>query len=159
MENQKEIWKDIEDYEGYYQISNLGRVKSLQREVNNRWGGISVRKERILTITNNGKIGKRRYVTVILWKEHKFKTFLLHRLLGIHFIPNPENYPVLNHKDHNSFNNSLDNLEWTTQSQNVQHAFDAGRCEKLRKVNRQRLKLWHKIKDVKLPNYRTYAAI
>ena len=95
----------------------------------------------------------------MLSQNSKVKTYSLHRLLAQHFIPNPHNYPVINHKDHNSFNNSLDNLEWTTQSQNVKHAFDAGRCENQKKKNSELLKIRHQNKDLRLKNYRNYATI
>lgn len=156
MENQKEIWKDIEGYEGYYQISNLGKIKSLERWVNNRFGTLSKRKERILKSKRNKSS---RYAYIMLCINNNIKTCTLHRLLAQHFIPNPHNYPIINHKDHNSFNNSLDNLEWTTQSQNVRHAYEAGRCEKLKKKNSELLKIRHQNKDLTLKNYRNHATI
>lgn len=154
---EKEIWKDIEGYEGIYEISNLGRIKALERLVNNRFGTLSRKKEKILKIKLSSNT--KRYIDVMLWKEGKFKSFLLHRLLALHFIPNPGMKPIINHIDHNCLNNSLDNLEWTTQSKNIKHAFDSGRCEHIRKIFSEALKLRHKMKDVRLKNYRNYATI
>lgn len=108
------IWKKINDFEEY-EISNLGEVR--------RDG--KIRKTKLLA----SKIKGRKYnpsVAVILSKSGIAKTFLIHRLLGIHFIPNPENKPEINHKDGNRINNSLDNLEWNTQSENQKHAFANG---------------------------------
>lgn len=101
MEN--EIWKDIEGYEGLYQVSNLGRVKSLY-----------LGKERIL------KPGKHRcgYLCVALCKDGKMKTYKVHRLVAINFIQNSLNLPQVNHKDENKENNCVWNLEWCDNKYN-----------------------------------------
>lgn len=116
-----EIWKDIKGHEGIYQISNLGNVKSLERLL---WNGHTyyTYKERLLkkSINHNG------YYTVRLSKNGKGKNYLLHRLLAMHFIPNPNNYPIINHKDGNKLNNNLDNLEWCTYKYNNHHAVKEG---------------------------------
>ena len=112
----EEQWKDIiiekngvtYDYTGLYQVSNLGRVRSL--------GNDKTRKERIL----KPKINNKGYLQVILCKNGKVKTFLVHRLVATAFIPNPDNLPVVNHRDENPLNNCVDNLEWCTQKYNVQ---------------------------------------
>ena len=100
-----EIWKDIIDYEGYYQISNLGQVKNINTG-------------KILTGDTNN-IGYRR---VTLYTPIK-KRFFVHRLVAIHFCPGMEEGLVVNHKDGNKLNNNADNLEWVTHSQNDKHAF------------------------------------
>lgn len=100
-----EIWKDIIGYEGIYMISNLGRIKSTIRK-----GGGGFLKPHL------GKIG---YYTVGLRIKNKgFKTHTLHRLLGIHFIDNPNNYQVIDHIDRDKTNNKLENLRWVSMSDN-----------------------------------------
>jgi len=96
-----EIWKEIPWYEWLYQVSNLGNVKSLKF-----W------KEKLLSSFINKK-----YLTVNLNRKQK----AIHRLVAITFIPNPENKPQVNHIDWNKLNNCVDNLEWCTQSENIQY--------------------------------------
>lgn len=110
----KQIWKDIEGYEGKYQVSNTGRVRSLNY---NRTGKIKVRKQ------GKDKLG---YKSVFLCKDGKNKGYLVHRLVAQAFIPNPNNYPVVNHKDENPSNNTVWNLEWCTQEYNCNY----GNCRK-----------------------------
>lgn len=101
----EEIWKDIRGYEGLYQISNLGRVKSFHK-----WKRASCVDEYILSPTT----ADNDYANVTLYKDLKRKKFLVHRLVAEAFIPNPENLPHINHKDENKLNNNVDNLEWCT---------------------------------------------
>lgn len=114
----QEIWKDIEGYEGLYQVSNLGRVKSLKRKTNNQFG----KEERILSLTINS-VG---YKVTKLSKSKMSKTINVHRLVAETFIPNPNNYPCINHKDGDKTNNCIDNLEWCTYSHNNKEAFKLG---------------------------------
>lgn len=113
-----EIWKDIKNYEGYYQISNLGNIKSLERivKVNNN-GDFGKKQERVLKphLQNNG------YYYITLYKGNKRKNNLIHRLVADAFIDNPNNYPIINHKDENKQNNNVENLEWCTYSYNVNY--------------------------------------
>ena len=102
----EEIWKDIKGYKGKYQVSNLGRVKSL----NYRNTG----KEKILS---PGKYSGE-YLQVMLYKDGKLKKHSIHRLVALAFIPNSNNYPIINHKDENPSNNRVDNLEWCTYKYN-----------------------------------------
>jgi len=105
-----EIWKDIKDYENKYQISNLGKVRNI--------------KTKKLYITS---IDSRGYYRINLYDNlGKYKTFRVHRLLGVAFIPNTNNYPCINHIDGNKANNELSNLEWCTYQQNTIHAFETG---------------------------------
>ena len=101
-----EIWRDIEGYQGLYQISNKGRVKSL------KWG-----KERILKpwINSSG------YYYIILCNDSVKKAFRLHRLVAETFITNPYNLPEVNHKDENKKNNCVDNLEWMRHIDNCNY--------------------------------------
>lgn len=111
----QEIWKDIKGLEGLYQISNLGRVKSLSRFVKVKNYYIFL-KERIL------KPSKGKYKRINL----NYKSFSVHRLVAEAFIPNPNNYPVINHIDGNKYNNNVSNLEWCTQGYNQKEAYRLG---------------------------------
>lgn len=108
-----EVWKDIKGYEGLYQVSNLGRVKSLKHL-----------KEYFLTYRIEGK----GYASVALFKGtvSSRKSYKVHRLVADAFIPNPENKPQINHKDGNKLNNSVENLEWVTNQENIVHAYNNG---------------------------------
>ena len=108
-----EIWRDITGYEGIYQVSNLGRVRSLDRKV---WNYI--KRGRILKAHNNGH----GYYNVSLHNNDKVeKHVYVHILVAKTFIPNPNNYTEVNHKDFNKTNNSVDNLEWVSHKQNIIH--------------------------------------
>lgn len=112
-----EEWKNIDGYEGLYQISNLGRIKSLSRCVfvsNPKFTGYRHTKEKIL---KSGK-GKNGYFSVILRKDNTNHQKYVHRLVAQAFIPNPDNLPEVNHKDENSENNHVDNLEWCNHRYN-----------------------------------------
>ena len=104
-----EEWKDIKGYEGKYQVSNLGRIKSLNYN--------HTKKEKILDI----KPRKDGYMYVGLFKNGKRKSFKVHRLVAEVFIENPNKYPVINHKDENKSNNCISNLEWCTHKYNVNY--------------------------------------
>ena len=125
-----EEWKDIPEYEGYYQFSSLGRIKSLDREITNINGKVSLRKGKVKAQT----IDKGGYQRVNLYKNNIFKHCPVHRLVAKAFIPNPENKPEVNHIDGNKLNNCVDNLEWCTKSENQQHAWNIGLKEKARKA-------------------------
>lgn len=99
----QEIWRDIEGYENLYQVSNLGRVKSL------KYGKERIMKERICT---NG------YLNTCLCKDGKAKYYLTHRLVAKAFIPNPDNLPEINHIDEDITNNNAENLEWCDRKYN-----------------------------------------
>lgn len=115
MDNSIEIWKDIEGYEGMYQVSNMGRVRSLDRVKPNSGGQIA--KGHILPHSDNGH----GYHFVSLWKFNKGRRFYVHRLVASAFIPNPNNFPIINHKDEDKSNNRHDNLEWCTQKYNANY--------------------------------------
>ena len=106
-----ETWLNIEDFNGQYLASNLGRIKSL--------AGVypSTRKEKILKQRN-----KKGYYNVILYKDKKGSTLRVHRIVATLFIPNLENKPEVNHKDGNGLNNEVSNLEWCTSKENKFHS-------------------------------------
>ena len=100
-----EIWKDIPEYENLYQASNLGRIKSL------------ISKNKIL----KGHLNKKGYIRISLYRNGISKTYQVHRLVALTFLENPNNYPVINHKDENKQNNSVENLEWCTVKYNTNY--------------------------------------
>lgn len=128
---EQEIWKDVVGYEGLYQVSNLGRVKSVARIIYkdctnhptiksdfSKWH----RKEVIMVQWKNHN----GYYTVSLTKDHKKKTRPVHQLVAKAFIPNPLGKEMINHIDCNTLNNNVNNLEWATNSENQLHAIAHG---------------------------------
>ena len=113
----EEIWKDIEGYEGLYQVSNLGRVRSLDRMVEYSDGTKRLHRGRVLKAAAD----KDGYDRVILSTPSGHKNRLVHRLVAQAFIPNPEHLPEVNHKDENKRNNVVSNLEWCTDKYNVNY--------------------------------------
>lgn len=108
-----ESWRDIDGYEGKYQVSDRGRIKSLSRyRVVN-----SLMPERIM-ISCSHRSG---YRVVWLRKPKEHRKFFVHRLVASAFISNPESKPIVNHKDRDKANNRVSNLEWFTLSENSQH--------------------------------------
>jgi len=117
METTKEIWKDIPNYEGYYQVSNLGRVKSLKRVVCRSDGSFHTLKEKLLKASING-VG---YLATILSKDGKKKSFKVHQLVAMAFLGHePCGYKiVVDHVNNDKLNNQVDNLQLTTSRHNV----------------------------------------
>jgi hypothetical protein len=118
----QEYWAPMPNYEQYYEISNLGTIRSIPRRLLTKSGYYKPEKERILTqrISNKG------YLSVTLSKNGQSNTKAVHRLLAQAFIPNPENKATVNHLDGNKLNNSIENLEWATYSENAIHAYKTG---------------------------------
>lgn len=112
----EEIWRDIEGYEGQYQVSNLGRVRSVERQVR-KWNGFKTIRESFL----KQKLGKNGYVQVTLCKDGRMKTYLAHRLVAKAFIPNSENKPYIDHINTIKTDNRTDNLRWVTRKENEQN--------------------------------------
>lgn len=115
----KEQWKPIIGYEGYYEVSDLGRVRSIDRIVGRRHCRGRVRK---LTVDNNGH-----YLKVQLCRDGVIETKQVHRLVAEAFVVNPNDYPQVNHKDENKRNNTVDNLEWCTHTYNMNYGSKPGK--------------------------------
>lgn len=118
----KEIWKNVVGYEGLYKVSNLGNVLSIPRQ------GTHSKKEYLLTKTKT----KKGYLNVTLLKKCKPFYTGVHRLVAQAFIPNPQDKPQVNHIDGNKENNCVNNLEWVTNEENMQHSWKTG----LRSINK-----------------------
>lgn len=119
----EEIWKDIEGYEGLYQVSNQGRVRSLGRTVINN-GSIQLIKGKILKSMNNG-FG---YLYINLCKNSKIKRTAIHRLVAKAFISNPNNLPQVNHKNEIKSDNRAENLEWCDSKYNANYGNRNVKC-------------------------------
>ena len=138
----KEEWRDIIGYEGLYQVSNLGRVKSFLY-----YNGTNERIIKPIRLKNG-------YYNVSLSKNKISKKIYIHRLVADAFIPNPNSYPIINHKDENPSNNCADNLEWCTQKYNMNY----GKLKEKQKresksvlqydLNNNFIKKWNSIADV-----------
>lgn len=126
-----EIWKDIQGYEGLYQVSNLGKIKSLDRIIKaNKDGGKRLAKGELKTLQK----GWHGYLWVALCKNGKSKTYSVHRLVALAFIENKENMPQVNHIDGNKENNSVGNLEWCDDAKNIRHALYNGLVKNAKSV-------------------------
>ena len=119
----EEEWRDVKGYEGLYQVSNLGRVKSLERFVKREDGKINHIMERILSFQINPRSGRPQ---LSLNKNNHRKMMKLYRLVALAFVENDDiiNKTCVNHKDGDVLNCKADNLEWCTYSENLQHAYD-----------------------------------
>ena len=129
----EEIWKDIKGFENKYQISNLGNLRN-----SNTNNTLKFRKS------------SRGYLTITIRKKSKVYCYLVHRLVAETFLPNPNNYPQVNHIDGNKSNNIVDNLEWCTASNNQKHAYRIGLhvndTQKMKRMNeKSKLKIKKKV--------------
>ena len=120
----QEIWKDIEGYEGLYQVSDKGNVMRLETKIDAPYmkdSGYRTIKQTILKPQNRNK-----YKCVRLSKDGKIKSHNIHRLVAAAFIPNTNNYPFVMHLDNDRHNNSANNLQWGTAQMNSKHAVETG---------------------------------
>lgn len=115
-----EIWHPVVGYEGLYEVSNLGVIRSLGR-CKGQYGALRDYSGRFLSL-KNGKL----YVQVVLVKEGKKKGYLVHRLVAMAFIPNPQELPEVNHINGRKRDNRAENLEWVDSSQNQHHSYKLG---------------------------------
>lgn len=127
--NGYEVWKDIIGYEGVYQVSSHGRIRSLDRYVGHRFFPGKI------FSPNPNRYG---YVRVQLTNNGETKSFAVHRLVAAAFLDNPNGFPQINHKDENKSNNHVDNLEWCTAEYNINYGH---RTEKMSHSNHFNAKL------------------
>ncbi len=118
----EEIWKEVKEYEELYEISNTGKLRSKDRAILKR-NGVTQYRNGILIALNTNSDG---YLQGKLCKEGKTKTVKIHRLVAEHFLPNPNNLPEVNHKDYDRTNNNVNNLEWSSHKENIQHSAKVG---------------------------------
>ena len=133
----REIWKEIKGYEGLYEVSNTGKVRSKDRLVTGK-DGVTKKlkgKELFFTVSKVDEKGHLPRASVQLWKDNHATLKSVHRLVAEAFIPNPENKPTVNHIDGNPLNNYVDNLEWATYSENQKHAYRTGLVRVKRNYN------------------------
>jgi hypothetical protein len=121
---QDEKWVDIQGFESFYQISNFGRIKSLERKVINHKSGSCRRiSEHLLT---RSKVNSSGYKNVCLYRNNKSKHFYIHRLVAAYFLSAIEGKTFVNHKNGNKQDNFVENLEWCTSLENIQHSITTG---------------------------------
>ena len=146
-----EYWSDIPNYEGYYQVSNHGNVRSLDRVIKEKTGKTQTLKGRVL----KQRINPGGYHYIELGKNGNKATFAIHQLVAQAFIPNPNNKRTVNHIDGNKLNNSLANLEWSTYSENLEHAYKTGlrravKSSEVASKNYKRKLTEQQVKEIKL---------
>jgi len=129
---EKEIWKPIVGYEGLYEISNFGRVKSLPRMVKGKFDNLRFQKGSIRKI----QVNNRGYNTIRLCKNGIYQQHFIHRLVANAFIPTKDNDLEINHKDENKQNNNVNNLEWVTRKENMNYGTVQSRIHKSYKSER-----------------------
>lgn len=135
------VWKDIKGFEGFYQISSEGKIRSLDRYTKHKCGKIQFNKGKELKINTNNK----GYLYIMLYKNSKYKKFYIHRLVAETFLEQNEFKNEVNHKDGNPKNNNLENLEYVTHKENMIHM-----SKVLNKGSRRKVKATFKDKSEKI---------
>ncbi len=121
-----ECWRDIKNYEGQYQVSSLGSVRSLDRRIYHSFNRCL---HRIEGRKLKPRINNRGYWEIRLSAQGKSRTFFVHRLMGEVFLSNPDNKLEINHKNGIKTDNRVENLEWVTHAENMEHAYRLGLCK------------------------------
>ena len=140
-----EIWKDIEGYEGHYQVSNMGAIKSVQRVTHYLFpGGKACQRVTPERLKSAPVFGNGGYRQIMLYKHNVGKMYQVHRLVAAAFIPNPDSLPTVNHKNGIKTDNRADNLEWCSYSDNNLHALNVlgrkpGYCKKVMCIETQKI--------------------
>ena len=129
LSNEIEVWKDVKNYEGYYIVSSMGKVKSLDRIVLGKNGASYFRSGKLKSSVTN----KWGYLQVLLSKNNKQKLCLIHRLVAEVFIPNPENKPHIDHINTDKKDNRVENLRWATRSENMNNPLTKEKCREMNK--------------------------
>lgn len=127
-----EVWVDIPGYEGHYQVSNLSRIRSLDKLVNGGRSGVKLKKSKVLTHAN-----RHGYRCVTLSKHGMSKTNLVHRVVASVFIPNLDNKPFINHINGIKHDNRIENLEWCTGKENSDHKFNVLGYKQSKETNKK----------------------
>ena len=140
-----EAWRPVVGYEGLYEVSNTGVVRALERTVVGRNQVTTFNRVYPARIMSFHYL-PRNYIQVFLAKNGKTKGYLVHRLVAEAFIPNPENKPEVNHKDRNPANNTVENLEWVSKQENMDHAIANGWDPKLSRLGAKSTEL-HKLRQ------------
>jgi hypothetical protein len=144
----KEIWLPVKGFEGRYEVSNFGSIRSLDMYINNPHGSKSFKKGRTLRQTKNGK----GYLAVKLCLNGLQKSLVVHRIVAEAFVPNKMNYPQVNHLNGIKSDNRTDNLEWCTNRQNIIHAYNNG----LIKTNKGEAHHMSKLKQTEVDEIRVF---
>ena len=124
-----EIWKPLKNYEGLYEVSSYGRIRSLDRYIDASNGRKQLKHGQLKKVQINKQTG---YAQFDVSRNNKHERLNAHKVVAEHFIDNPNNYTTVNHKDGNKLNNHIDNLEWCSYSDNLNHAYS----ELKRPINR-----------------------
>ena len=122
---EKNLWRPIKGYEGYYEVSNSGEIKSLERTII-----VSGRSRKLKEKILKPKINNDGYVHIQFSRNGCYSTFTVHRLVAEAFLEIPDDKVFVNHINGNKLDNNVQNLEWVTRSENMQHAFKLGLCSK-----------------------------
>lgn len=138
----QETWKDVPDYDGFYQVSNTGKIKSYHKPTNNKSGGVDG------SILYQG-VNQKGYKVCYLCKNGVTKNITVHRVVALTYIPNPENKPQVNHINGIRDDNRPENLEWATCQENIQAAFDTGLKSNAGEKNNRSIFTNHQINKIR----------